>query len=117
VKIRIRLGEASLVSMLEDAATAREFGSLLPLVLEFEDYVATEKIAYLPRKLNTTGAAPGTTPSAGDLCYYAPWGNIALFYRDFDYSPGLARLGIIDAEADAIRQFPAGRATVERIEE
>jgi hypothetical protein len=116
VKIRIRVGDASLEAMLEDAATARDFGSLLPRVLELEDYAATEKIAYLPRKLTTTDA-PGTTPSAGDLCYYAPWGNIALFYRDFDHSPGLVRLGRIDATADAIRQFPAGRAIVERIEE
>ncbi|MFJ8021509.1 cyclophilin-like fold protein [Streptomyces sp. NPDC096311] len=24
-------------------------------------------------------------PSVGDLTYCAPWGNPAIFYRDFDY--------------------------------
>lgn len=31
----------------------------------------------------------------GDFTYYAPWGNLALFYRDSAYSPGLIRLGRI----------------------
>jgi hypothetical protein len=31
----------------------------------------------------------------GDITYYAPWGNLAIFYRDFGYSPGLVRLGHI----------------------
>lgn len=39
---------------------------------------------------------PGTTPAAGDISYYAPWGNLALFNRDFSYSPGLVRLGRLD---------------------
>ena len=32
----------------------------------------------------------------GDLCYYAPWGNLAFFYADYRYSSGLIRLGRLD---------------------
>ncbi|GAA4730631.1 hypothetical protein GCM10023216_23110 [Isoptericola chiayiensis] len=33
--------------------------------------------------------------------YYAPWGNLAIFYRDFGHAPGLVRLGAFD-DADAV---------------
>jgi hypothetical protein len=39
-----------------------------------------------PRKLSTSGARPGSDPDVGDIAYYAPWGNLALFYRNFGYS-------------------------------
>jgi hypothetical protein len=33
---------------------------------------------------------------AGDITYYALWGNLAIFYRDFGYSNGLVILGRMD---------------------
>lgn len=71
--------------------------------MALEDYAGTEKITYLPRKLSTAGAPEGVVPVAGDLAYYAPWGNLAMFYRDFRYSPGLIRLGRITSPLDALR--------------
>jgi hypothetical protein len=38
----------------------------------------------------------------GDIAYCAPWGNLAIFYREFDYSPGLVRLGRIDSGIEAL---------------
>ncbi|WKB54414.1 cyclophilin-like fold protein [Eleftheria terrae] len=29
----------------------------------------------------------------------APWGNLAIFYRDFDYSRGLVKLGRTEGDA------------------
>lgn len=60
------------------------------------DRVSTEKIFYLSRKLTTQGTPEGYEPRAGDIAYYAPWGNIAIFHEDFRYSPGLVKLGTID---------------------
>ena len=100
---------------LEDMATARDFVSLLPLELELEDYASTEKIAFLPRRLTLEGAPAGITPRAGDVCYYVPWGNVTLFYRDFDYSPGLVKLGTLDGDGSRIASFGHGPATFERI--
>src|SRR5471032_2936797 len=85
MKIAIKLDGRTVVVDLEDNATSRDFASQLPMTLEFEDYMATEKISYLPRKLTSSGAPDGFDPSVGTVAYYAPWGNVAIFYKDFGY--------------------------------
>jgi hypothetical protein len=93
-----------LTATLEDSATSRDFASLLPLALTFTDYAATEKISDLPKRLSTKEAPPGSDPSVGDIAYYAPWGNLAVFYRDFGYSKGLIKLGRIDSGIEALER-------------
>jgi hypothetical protein len=95
MKIRISIGNSVLTASMLDNETSRDFMSLLPLTVTFKDYAGTEKITYLPRQLSTKGAPAGTNPSVGDIAYYAPWGNIAIFYRDFGFSEGLIKLGHI----------------------
>jgi len=44
-----------------------------------------------------------------DLCYFKPWGNLALFYAPYRYSNGLIRLGRFDAGHEALHvrgEFP-----------
>jgi hypothetical protein len=115
-KIRLNVDGKSLTATLDDTAAARDFASLLPLTLTLEDYASTEKISDLPRKLVTTGAPAGTAATAGDIAYYAPWGNLALFYRSFGYSDGLVRLGRIDAGGDALGRPGPLTGRIERIE-
>jgi hypothetical protein len=116
MKIRLVVEGASLTATLDDTAAARDFASLLPLTLTLEDHAATEKIAYLPRTLSTAGAPRGTAPRAGDIAYYAPWGNLALFHEDFEFSPGLVTLGRLDGGVEALRRAGPLPATFERIE-
>jgi hypothetical protein len=97
VKINIRIGDRSIPATLNESKAAQDFASLLPLSLTLEEYASTEKISELPKRLSTEGAPPGFDPSAGDITYYAPWGNLAIFYRDFSYSDGLVALGTLDA--------------------
>ena len=47
--------------------------------------------------LTTEGEPDGCDPDTGDLCLYAPWGNLSIFYQDFRYSEGLVMLGHIDS--------------------
>lgn len=96
MKIHFIIKGRTLPVTLQDSANARDFLSQLPLTLELEDYAATEKIADLPRPLSTVGAPPGITPVAGDIAYYAPWGNLAIFHKGFSYSSGLVLLGRLD---------------------
>lgn len=72
---------------------------MLPLSVTLSDFHDTERIADLPRRLATAGAPDGTAARAGDLSYYGPWGNLALFYRDYPYSDGLIRLGHLEEPA------------------
>lgn len=95
-KIRLVVNGERLTAELEDNAVAREFAALLPLELTLRDYNRTEKIADLPSRLSIAEAPEGIDPAAGDIAYYAPWGNLAIFYRDFGYSRGLIRLARIE---------------------
>lgn len=115
MKIRITIDGRSIQGTLADNATARDFAALLPLTVTLEDYARTEKIHYLPRKLSTVGAPAGIDPSVGDITYYAPWGNLAIFYRDFGYSNGLIKLGRIDSGIELLVSPGALRATIEVI--
>lgn len=99
---------------LNDSATARDFAALLPLALNLSDFHETERIADLPRRLSTAGAPEAARPKAGDLAYYAPWGNLALFYRDGGSSDaGLIILGQVVAAADVERLATATDVTIE----
>jgi hypothetical protein len=111
--IELVVDDATLHGTLDDTAVARDFASLLPLTLTVTDFHATEKISDLPRRLSTDGASSGTAGSAGDLAYYAPWGNLALFYRDSGYADGLVRLGRLDPEAaDVLAGLDDGTTTI-----
>ena len=39
-------------------------------------------------RLSTDGAPAGVDPEIGDIAYYAPWGNLALFYSDVHKTRG-----------------------------
>jgi hypothetical protein len=95
--LAILLDDTILDATLVEGAAARDFAALLPLTLTLSDYAETEKVSDLPRKLSTTGAPAGTAAKAGDINYYAPWGNLAIFYQDFRHSDGLVNLGRIES--------------------
>ena len=99
VKIEIIVeGEtATATATLFDTPTGRDFASLLPLSLTLEDYDDIERISDLPRRLSTVQAPDGITPEAGDITYYAPWGNLAIFARGRAYARSLIPLGKVDS--------------------
>jgi hypothetical protein len=113
MKIRLTVDDRLMTATLIDSPTTRDFLSLLPLTLTLKDYASTEKIAYLPRKLSEDGASAGVDPSVGDITYYAPWGNIALFYRDFGYAKGLIKLGNFDDGMEVFNVRASVTVTIE----
>jgi hypothetical protein len=116
MKIRMNVEGAEVTATLDDNATSRDFVSLLPLTLTLKDYAETEKVSDLPKRLSTEGAAAGRDPSVGDITYYAPWGNLAVFYKDFGYSSGLVRLGKIESGVEALNRPGPLKVTIELIE-
>ncbi len=103
VKISIVINNDRVITAtMEDNETARDFVSLLPLTLSLDDYNKTEKVSELAKKLTKQGAPAASTPQIGDISYYAPWGNLAIFYRKFGHSSGLIKLGRIDSGIDAL---------------
>ncbi|MFE6667340.1 cyclophilin-like fold protein [Streptomyces sp. NPDC057697] len=108
--IRVTLDGQEVEATLNGSPAARDLASLLPLTLDLKDFHGTERIADLPRKLTTENAPEPQAPKTGDLTFYAPWGNLALFYKDGPSAfSDLLVLGHIDADQLA----GADRITIE----
>lgn len=108
VKIKLTSGENTMTAVLYDNPSARDFASMLPLDLRTTDFSSNEKIAYLPRKLTVEGHGPFDNERPYDLCYYMPWGNLAMFYANYRH-PGLIRLGRFEQGYEALHlpgEFP-----------
>lgn len=115
MKIKISSGKTILTATMLDNATARDFISMMPMTLTLKDYAGTEKVSDLPRKLSTEGAPAGHDPSVGDITLYAPWGNLAIFYKDFGYASGLIILGKIGSGIEKLSRLD-GEVTIELVE-
>ncbi|WP_459740117.1 cyclophilin-like fold protein [Streptomyces sp. E-15] len=110
--IRVSIDGKPVDATLNDSPAAHDLASLLPLTLDLQDFHGTERIADPPRKLTTENAPAPQAPKTGDLTYYAPWGNLAIFYKDGpSASSDLLVLGHIDADTD--RLSGADRITIE----
>lgn len=110
--IQATLDSRRVDATLNDSPTARDLAGLLPLTLDLQDFHGTERVADLPRRLQTSGAPEPVAATVGDIAYYAPWGNLALFCRDGPAaSADLLVLGHLDVGAEQLGR--ATRITVE----
>lgn len=107
-KIKLLYEDKEILVEMLDNHSVNDFLNLLPLELPFEDYNQSEKITSLPSKLSTENAPSGMTPKTGDFSYYAPWGNLAVYYKDFSYSTGVIQLGTIVEGLDNLSKIEDG---------
>lgn len=114
MKIQFIHHGTTVIGSLENNAASREFWAMLPLTVKLEDYGSAEKIAWLPRKLRQADARQAITPVAGDIAYYVPWGNLAIFREGFRHSSGLVRLGRIEQGLESLRQSGVKEITITR---
>jgi hypothetical protein len=112
IRIQVIAGDEVPAATLNDTPAARDFAAMLPLELSLRDCHGTEKVADLPRQLDTTGAPASYMPKAGDITLCAPWGNLAIFYKPFRNSAGLVPLGRFDQ--DIAGRLKDGPARIER---
>lgn len=88
MQIQLSLNDEKTIAQLENNPATRDFYELLPLNLKFSDYVGKEKISpELKKRLNTSGLS-GYAPQVGDLFYFAPWGNLGIFYDKQPFHSG-----------------------------
>jgi hypothetical protein len=100
--IRFLVDGTELEASLQDHQAASDFAAMLPLELSMSEYAGNEIMAYLPESLSTRDAPSGYDPEVGDLCYFAPWGTLAIFYEDFGYADGLVKLGAIEGDLELL---------------
>lgn len=99
-KIKLTFEGNEIYALINNSKAGNDFLSLLPLSIKAEDFNSTEKIFYLSKRLNTQNEPDGINPKSGDITYYAPWGNIAIFYKNFRYSNNLIYLGRFENVSD-----------------
>ena len=115
-RIKLTVNGDEIFVRLDDNVASRELLEMLPLTLNFEDFNSTEKIATLPSELSTEGLPSGYTPKVGDFSYYAPWGNLSIFYEDFRYSNSLYKLGTIESGTEILGNMNGNfEVTIERV--
>ena len=114
--IKLQFDDKEIIVELSDNSASKVLVSRLPLDVQFEDFNSTEKIATLPSELSTEGLPSGYTPKVGDFSYYAPWGNLSIFYEDFRYSNSLYKLGKIESGTEILGNVNGNfEVTIERV--
>lgn len=114
LRIRVRAGEEEIVFELNDSIAAKSLYEQLPLIADMENFGDNEKIFYPAEKLDITDT-PHANSGAGTLAYYAPWGNVVLFFGDYSPNGQLYELGTAVSGSDEIGGL-SGTLEVERVQ-
>lgn len=105
LNIKLMVGKQTVTATMEDNGAARDFLSRLPMETTWHDYNnGTEKIFYPDPELNLDDTPRGCAPQAGDITVYEPWGNVAIFCRDWPASNSLVKIGHIDTDGVSLLQ-------------
>ena len=113
-QISVTCGDTQVVYELNDSPAAQSLLSQLPLTVAVEDFSTNEKVFYPPQELDTSDT-PLAEGGAGTLAYYAPWGDVVLFYDSFSANGSLFELGEAVSGVENIGQM-SGTITVETVE-
>lgn len=113
LKISVTANGKTTVFELNSSPAAKDLYAQLPLSIKVENYSNNEKIFYPPKKLNTTDT-PQADAQAGTLAYYAPWGDVVMFYGSFGSAAGLYELGNAISGSEYIREM-SGTIQIEKV--
>ncbi|MEK0315696.1 cyclophilin-like fold protein [Cohnella sp. 56] len=113
-RIQIIAGEHVVTFQLNDSTAAQNLYAQLPLSLKIENYSSNEKIFYPPQPLDISDA-PQAGGGFGVLAYYAPWGDVILFYDDFSPNGSLYELGQAVSGSEHIQSIEEGTITIESV--
>jgi hypothetical protein len=99
MKLKITIGEVILTASLIKSKTTEDFIKLLPLDLTMNDLFGREKYAALPKPIST-GGKRSFNYEVGDIGYWSPSNDLAIYYKDGGESipkPGIIILGKIES--------------------
>lgn len=109
MKISVKSNNIEIIYKLNDSKAAKDLYAQLPLTIVVEPYSNNEIIFY-PQTLDTSDA-PLAEGGAGTLAYYAPWGDVVLFYGSFSSNGSLFELGKIVSGIENIKNL-TGTVTI-----
>ena len=113
MQISVKSNSKTTVFKLNNSPAARDLYAQLPMSINVENYSNNEKIFYPPKKLNTADT-PQADARSGTLAYYAPWGDVVMFYGSFGSAAGLYELGHVVSGGEYIPGM-AGTIQIEKV--
>jgi len=117
MKIRLRVNDKIITATMIDSKTTRDFISLLPLTLAMNDLFRREKYAHLPKAISTEGARAHTY-EVGEIAYWPPGPDVAIYYRQDGEripNPGIIVIGKIDSGVESLNVAGSVKVTIELI--
>lgn len=99
-----------IVFELNDSSAADDLYAQLPLTTQIEDFSTNEKIFY-PEELDISDT-PQAGTEIGTLAYYAPWGDVVMFYEAYQANASLYELGYVVSGEELIPGL-SGTVTIE----
>jgi hypothetical protein len=113
MNINIIIDGTTVKAVLDENPTSRDFVAMLPMTLPFEDFAGREKISRLSKRLSTDGQTTAYEANVWDITYYIPWGNIAIFYKDYEPSQDLIKIGRVVSGQEAMTKSHSFSARIE----
>lgn len=104
MNISVKAKGNTTVFELNSSRAAKDLYAQLPLSITVKNYGSNEKIFYPPKKLETADT-PLADARAGTLAYYAPWGDVVMFYDSFGSAAGLYELGQAVSGSEYIQEM------------
>src|SRR6266850_7659551 len=117
MKIRLKIADKEITATLIDSETTRDFVSLLPLKLTMNDLFGREKFGHLPRAISEGGKRTRTY-EGGDVVYWSPGPDVAMFYRHDGQSipsPGIIVLAKIESGMDMLNVPGSVKVTIDLV--
>jgi hypothetical protein len=100
MRLKITIDETIVTAALIKNKTADDFTKLLPLNLTMNDLFGREKYGELPEFISTN-AKPSYRYAVGDIGYWSPTHDLAIYYKDDGEripNPGIIIIGKIKSD-------------------
>lgn len=104
MKIIVKSTQYEVIYELNDSTAAKELYAQLPQTCEAEPFSNNEITFYPPDKLNTADT-PFSKGDIGSLSYYAPWGDVVMFYAPCQPNGSLYEIGTAVSGAENIEKL------------
>ncbi|MDV3427070.1 MAG: hypothetical protein LIR50_07785 [Bacillota bacterium] len=105
MKISVNAKGNTIIYELNGSQAAKDLYEQLPLSVEIENFSNNEKIFYPLSSLNVSNTPSAAGGDAGTIAYYAPWGDVVMFYGSFSPASGLYELGHTVSGGEYIRSM------------
>jgi hypothetical protein len=102
MKINIIVFGKTVTATVMDNPTAKDFVSLLPLTMSMKDLLGREKFGHLQKALSEKGPRTNTY-EVGDIAYWSPAHDIAIYYHQDGESipsPGVIPIAKINGRTE-----------------